>query len=65
MPDFYQPSDTYSGRQYKIVDINDKAHFINAGSKSHAEEWAKLNSITIKSIELVNQGFSFFWKKKQ
>jgi hypothetical protein len=65
MPDFHQQGGTYSGRQYKIVDTDDKVHFINAGSKAHAEEWAKLNSITIKSITLVNQGFSFLLKKKQ
>ena len=65
MPDFYQPGDTYTDRQYKIVDTNDKVHFVNAGSKSHAEEWATLNNIKIKTITLAGQGFSFFWKKKQ
>ena len=64
MPDFYQPGDTYTDRQYKIVDTNDKVHFVNAGSKSHAEEWAILNNIKIKTITLADQGFSFFWKKK-
>lgn len=65
MPDYQQPGSTYIGRQYKIIDTDDKTHFVNAGSKADAMKWAKENSITIKSITLHSTGSSIFkaWKR--
>jgi hypothetical protein len=64
MPDYHQPGSTYTGRQYKIVDTDDKVHFVNAGSRSDAEKWAREQNIVIKSITLHTSGSSIFkiWK---